>query len=166
MKHLIAVAAAVVLGACHYDFAAIAPNRLPVEPELTGRWIQAQPPEPGEIRQTLVVTPSRQGGAFVDLKVDKDANWYFRAHALAEDLPGLYQLEFLGASDGQRPGEKWFTIARATIDGGNLSWSLVDPDKVGEVKDGPQLLQRIRDAARKHKQITVFGEPLRFSRAD
>jgi len=154
MKSLIALAAAVlVLGACHYEFAAVKPNDLPLDPKLAGRWIQAEAPAEGEFRHELVVAPSRQGGAFLDLKVEKDGHWYFRAHSLGKDLAGLYQLEFLGASSGERPEETPFTIASVALEGENLAWRLIDPEKVGEVKDGGALLQRIREAARKGEQL-------------
>jgi len=155
---LVAAAALLMLGACHYEFAAVQPNELPIDAKLIGKWIQREASDDGSFRQKLAIVPSRQGGAIAHLWVEADACWCFRGHSLGKDLPGLYQLEFLGSASGDQVEERPFTVASVKVEGGSLAWRLIDEKKVGEVKDGDALLQRIRKAVRNKEDLFAVGQ--------
>ena len=143
---------------CHYDFAVTDDPGEVLAAELAGRWVKAGELKPDEFRQVMVVFPANDGGGVIGLQVKEDEHWLFRVSSLGKDHPGLHQLEFLGSTTGQRPEEKRFTVVRAEVKEGTLEWSLVDPGKVGKVKDATELLGRLGDRG-------VFGEVQAFRAA-
>lgn len=141
---------------CHYEFPVTKGPGPAIEAGLVGRWIQSGDMKPDEFRQILVVLPLQEGGAVVDLKVEADEHWFFRVVSLGGELASLHQLEFLGSSTGERPESDRYAVAWTRVADGQLEWRLIDPGKVGEVKDGPALLNRLKSAG--PEMLDLFGE--------
>lgn len=143
---------------CHYEFAAAPKSDIPTDNAFRGKWEKQTSDE----HTTLSVATTPDGYFIAHCRGENDDGLIYRAYPLAKDLPGLLQIEVLNSSANDVTPKERFTIAKVMVENGKLTWRVIDPEKVGPVKNGTALLETLRKAEAAGKDI--FGQAQTFDR--